>query len=549
MRASDPDLSGVTGSWTTGSGASIAGDPCGTGSPYLNAACVAGSPASWAWFAGTDGRVDVQVKSGYTTPDPAFDKPGSGDNSAQGGCDQLAVIITESESAGLGASATNGKDLVSSVRSVARVMPNSSTTSAPSFLLLERDQCNVLTTSGNPKVQVFGNGTAPGTLQADSLGDGCGYAGGKIISVSGSGAITVHRAESGGLPGLLTITALSGAPGAVPANASTGPPKVCAEQVDGSCGNASGHAVVGRGVVDQRYLAPVTAAMNSAKAEYNKTSSFGTTSAGVPYTVLTNCSNPSSSAAAIFLNCPTGLNLSGNTTVSFPNATDVVVNGSVTLGGNAALTMPKVARFYLKGGYGTGLSVSGALTLGDQGTGSCAAVTGGSPAVMVVGTGAFQDRDNGSVRLCNTTVLLADNTTGDCAAPATATVPGPFQATANGCKGNLNLSGNGVIDWTAPNQVAGSPGGQNTLEDLALWTETASGNVLGGTSSMSVSGVFFLPNAYPFVIYGNAAQSNGADAQFVARTVMLSGNGTLYVRPNPSDVVTTPGPPNYQLVR
>ena len=85
----------------------------------------------------------------------------------------------------------------------------------------------------------------------------------------------------------------------------------------------------------------------------------------------------------------------------------------------------------------------------------------------------------------------------------------------------------------------------NSLEDLALcngkvepkWTALAAGG-------LSASGVFFAPNA-SVTISGGSDSLNPLNAQFVSRTLSLTGNATLYLRPSPYDAVTIPLAPSF----
>ncbi len=99
------------------------------------------------------------------------------------------------------------------------------------------------------------------------------------------------------------------------------------------------------------------------------------------------------------------------------------------------------------------------------------------------------------------------------------------------------------MDWTAPNHVGrrsrSTRLGYN-LEDLALWTEASHVSSIGGGASMDITGVFFLPNANPFIISGHGNQTIAANAQFVARKLSVQGQGTLYMRPDPNDSFTLP---------
>lgn len=91
----------MTGSYKSGSGGGIAGDPCLTGSPLQTLQCLPSQPSTWARYTGSadSGRINVEVKSGYVLPDPTFadDTVLAADTGGTdaGGCDQLAVVVTE----------------------------------------------------------------------------------------------------------------------------------------------------------------------------------------------------------------------------------------------------------------------------------------------------------------------------------------------------------------------------------------------------------------------------------------------------------------------
>ena len=127
--------------------------------------------------------------------------------------------------------------------------------------------------------------------------------------------------------------------------------------------------------------------------------------------------------------------------------------------------------------------------------------------------------------------------------------PLSVEPTDNSCYGYVSVGGGGFMEWTAPNIVSTTATSTdwNALEDLTFWTEasgTVSGSTtnskIGGGGQMYISGVFFLPNANPFVISGGSFQANGANAQFIVRRLSANGQGTLTMRPNPNDAVTIP---------
>ena len=580
LKVNDPELAAMTSSWKTGAGGTLL-DPCAN-PVRLSAPCIPSDNTSWAWFTGTaaGGRITVDIKSGYTTPDPAFDASGSGDNgiSAQGGCDQLAVIIEEKQEPGLGRIASSD-DIVTRVRSVGRSLPSPDPPVPPALLMLERYSCSALAVnSSNTKISVLGNGTAPGAIHADSFGDGSCTGGAKVLYGKFPNGIVAHKAEAGGLSGFISTSALSGLSGAVAANASDGATNVCAEQASGPCSAATARSIVGRGKIDQRYLVGVRAAILAAQTEYGRSA---TTAAASGYTVIP--SSPSGcnsmtvsatslpvaySASKVFVNCSGGVTFDNST---FPSATDVVFNGKLEVKSGQTLSLPVAQRVYVKGASrSVGVSSQGNLFINEgvvaSGTESCATRTTAPRARLVIGNGSFAGGAQSNFHLCNTTVLMAANnatsalvgtppsdgsTSTYCPLPTPPVVGTGIQPYRNSCGGYISVGAGSNMDWTAPNLVSGpaSAVGWDQLEDLALWTETSDGNGMGGSGILNVSGVFFLPNADPFRIGGGSAQSNGANAQFVARRLEASGSGTLFMRPNPDDAVTIPRPPSFGLVR
>lgn len=579
------ELADLTASWRTGAGVSLL-DPC-TNPVLLNAACIPNDLSSWAWFTGTaaGGRISVEIKSGYTTPDPAFDASESVDNgvSAQGGCDQLAVIIEEKREPGLGRIASSD-DIVTTVRSVARLMPSPDPPVPPALLLLERQSCfAVAVNSTNTKIKILGNGIAPGVIHADSIGNGVCTSGARVLYGKFAGGIVAHKAETGGLPGFISTSALSALNGAVPGNASDGASNVCAEQASGSCGQAIGRGLVGRGKIDQRYLVGVRAAISAAQTEYTRspTNAAGTPPVGGGYTVIpaspSGCNNmvvsdtsqPAAYAASkVFVNCSGGVTFNNST---FPLATDVVFNGKVEVKSGQTLSLPIAERVYVKGASRSeGVSTQGNLFINHgvvaAGTENCANRTAAPRARLVIGNGALIGGAQSRFHLCNTTVLMAGNsgasaltgtpptdgsTSTYCPLPTPPVVDIGIPPYANSCGGYISVGAGTNMDWSAPNLIAAGSAQTDwdQLEDLALWTETSAGNSMGGSGTLTVSGVFFLPNADPFIIGGGSSQSNGANAQFVARRLELNGSGVLLMRPKPEDAVTIPLPPSFGLVR
>ncbi len=274
LRANGPELTTATGTFTTGTGGAVGGDPCTT-LGYQDLTCLPDDQSTWARWDGTagDGRITIQIRSGYLMPDPAFteDATLSADTGVAdaAGCDQLAVIIRESRSPGLGALATD-EDTVTTIRSVGRASSDGLSDVVPALILLERTECNALQVgSGASYIEVYGSGAAPGTIHADSLGSGstCSSGSGSYV-MRGKAAkhIWAHAATSGSprRPGLITTVASSGAPGAVPARATDGASNTCAETLTGTCTAAVGGSLIGRRPPDVRYLSGVRNAVAAA---------------------------------------------------------------------------------------------------------------------------------------------------------------------------------------------------------------------------------------------------------------------------------------------
>jgi hypothetical protein len=104
------------------------------------------------------------------------------------------------------------------------------------------------------------------------------------------------------------------------------------------------------------------------------------------------------------------------------------------------------------------------------------------------------------------------------------------------------MSGTAAADWTAPNQLATSPTKSDfatyPFEDIALWTESSVNAFVKGQGSNRTEGVFFTPNS-AVTFNGQGTQSVPLNAQFICRTLTISGQGTLSLKPNPADSITS----------
>lgn len=107
---------------------------------------------------------------------------------------------------------------------------------------------------------------------------------------------------------------------------------------------------------------------------------------------------------------------------------------------------------------------------------------------------------------------------------------------------DLRASSAGVdVAWSAP---SGGP-----FRGLALWSESSSTayGIGGSGATIDLEGVFFTPEAYPFTLTGGSSLQPQA-AQFVSRTLKVTGGGTLALRPLGAPLVELP-PPASVLIR
>ena len=209
--------------------------PC-SNTTKLSTRCDKANPSTWADFTTTVGRYTVQVKSPYSLAASGFAEDslatmaGDTGDADQGGCDQLAVVVTQTHKPAFGR-ITSPTDL--STASAASVGSSSARTGRGqrSLLLLERNDCGVLQASSTGVfIHVLGNGTVPGLIHSDSLGNGAGCSSNNIIHSQPDYGIVAYESEvSPKQPGIISTVAKSTATGAVPSKAQDAFPKVVAK--------------------------------------------------------------------------------------------------------------------------------------------------------------------------------------------------------------------------------------------------------------------------------------------------------------------------------
>lgn len=558
--------------WMDGNGVDlVGGSPCSatTTLPYTDICnenpldSASTRRTSWAWFTGVsaDGRLVVNIKSGYDLGDGAFSDETlvASDTSARLGCDQFAVVITESQPRGF-SKIIGTSELSTRTRSVGRVTIGQSSDAAVALLLLERSDCRAVRTVGNALILVQANGDRPGYIHADSNGKGScpgGKNGQKVFE--GSDLLPSNnmpdpsiKAENAVVPdanGVVQKAKISSpAVAESPAFANTPSPDTIGETAPVSGG------IISRSPIDNRYLAAVRVLEAQRLAvlagpvpsgpEWEVVS--GSRCAPTGLSVEPPATSPPT-VTKVWFNCNIDVPGSGDLRVR-DGVTDVVVAGSVKVAGRLNFVNPRnVTVFGDKKGT-KGIDVAGGTfsvnTLDPTGVAQCPDDL--RTTVLFLRYGEVSST-TGNTILCQT-FLYAANGGGQLPSGS------GFAPSNNNFTGIVNIVGIGKVAWSAPNAVRGrlpTPADLSAFpfEDLALWTEAAPQSSIGGGGGMTLKGVFFLPNAKPFKINGDSGQTIDADAQFVARALELNGNATLSMAPSPFDSVPIPIFEDFALVR
>jgi len=467
------------------------------------------------------------------------------------------------------------------------------------MLLLERMGCGVLQTSGggtsgSGAVVQASSPTNPGVIQTDSAGQvGSGLC---TTNQNASGYViygTALPAAGGGGPSIRVEPALNGIEGIIAIRAIEVGGRGGAEVPTGLYPAPVGSGINSRQVADNRYNRPVAAGgLAQISTLHNEGRLLVTrTTAPSGYATLTGsrCDGLDTTTDTtfatethIFVQCA---NFDPDLAV-FPAATHLVFTGKISIGNNRFLSLPLAQRVYVRGcpgctgGGNYAIDVVGELRVNTlaSGTGAdldCAARPGPgaepSPPVPFTNTVRLATFDgpfltSGQVRLCQTSVYLGKDASpyvrqsveatgiGSPSYPAiaecTPTRPCPSD---EGGDGFVDVTGgSGSVDWSAPNQITTPPTladfATNPFEDLALWAEGSLPSVIKGQGTNRTEGVFFLPNS-SFTFTGQATQSQPLNAQFVARRLNISGQGSLFLRPSRDDAIPTRIPGAISLIR
>ena len=515
-------------------------------------------------------------------------------------CQRMKVTVDSTSSASF-AQVIGVNTLDTSASAIVKSSTSQTQKGVAALLLLERVGCSTLQNSGQGSVLVEASGsTNPGVIQADTAGIPGAAApvpcGNNNNGNAPNWSVYGPPLPGGGGPSILVQDAPNGQPGVIGTYSLNVGGRGGAVYPGGLSSNPVGSGIASRAFADEKYNQPVVDGGNAqisgfhADGIYFVTRNWGQLNGGEGYTLRLNgpdCKNyvGAPTDLKIFVDCP---NFDPSLAI-FPNATDIVFGGQITIGANSVLSLPVAQRVYVRGNTGGGYAVqvksggsllvnTGEVTIpspGDAGT-TCASRPG--PGVLVAppsvyGTftnttrfatfgGSFES-PSGFVRLCQTFLYLGDNTGSYVASSYTRTASGGPEgypaisacSTTQPCpRDNTNNSfisitgGSNVgVEWTAPNQLNTVPTtaqlaypNANPFEDLALWTENSSiSNVIKGQGANSTTGVYFIPNGSA-KFTGQASQAQPLNAQFIVRALDISGQGSLVLKPNPADAIQTP---------
>jgi hypothetical protein len=331
--------------------------------------------------------------------------------------------------------------------------------------------------------------------------------------------------------------------------------------------------------VDNRYGAAIATLHTNGYAAVTTTIPNRTTSVmiqNVAYNVSSSCTPGSNAvvttiAGDTFFNCndfaPKGTVILTGQHFVFAGTLSVNNQGNNT----PTLSLPNAKTVYVRGctsgctgSNNYAISVQGNLYVNnnktDGTTQSCANLKGPGDGgtytnIATIATFSGPFLVTGIVSLCQTTVYLGANSatyapeelTGPTVAPefCSANLPCPAGSLAPPTNGDstgmqyINITGgSGYADWSAPDQNAGLPPA-GTLDQLALWEESDQPSSITGQGSNRTVGVYFAPNS-AFTFTGQATQTQPLNAQFIARTLTISGQSTLYLVGPPNYVPTVP---------
>lgn len=507
---------------------------------------------------------------------------GTGSEDGTARCERMQVSFAETNATTL-ARVVGVNEQVTQASAVIRSRSNTSVLNVPTLVLFERSNCGALYTGGQGTFVVeASSNTNPAWIQTDSEGKGTctdnENENGRVVYAAGTGnsRIELQPTPDGtdGMIGMYSLVPTVNGRGASTVTSLAASNGVSIQPVASE--------VVSRAVVDQAFNSTTRNAITQLHARAWSRVTAAPTGA---HTLVSGgqCNGPGSIVGTVvYVDCAEFV--AGGAS-AFPTATDVYFTGKVTVANNKVLSLPLAERVYVRGCRLTGTPPSGSTNCGSNPTSNANAYAMSVSGTLLVNTSAFGPcpvfspvtgqilthriveiatlggpvvvGGAANLAMCQTSLYIGSS--GPTYTPSQRTSGGPNCTIEKPCpidagtswldEGYMNVSGGqGVMYWSAPNRMAQPANEANPLEALALWAEGARPSFLKGTGNSRSSGVFFLPNS-AVSFQGQGAQDVPLNAQYFARSLTISGQGTLRMRPNPADAILIVRPGGYALIR
>jgi hypothetical protein len=397
----------------------------------------------------------------------------------------------------------------------------------PALWLLDPTGCTSLSVSGGSQVTV-GTATTQGVITIDSDGSTC-ISGQHTISSQGAGTLLQALPTTGTTTGAIQLFAL-------PATATT-----CIASGLGAAACDPADITAGRIAPS-----PIPATSRATRARVDD---------------VYNCHNPYPSSTATYHGITLVANCNPTTTPPYIDNLKTVIGTS----GLPPVTPAGVGTAYQQWKSSFSCNPSGTISVSGNWWVNC-------PNGLKIGNGTNVEFKNGNVVFDNgfsmTGGTLKFNTSNTNAAlPAACTAPtvttpctayaSPGAAFVYIRAGNIDITGGTLnvnnamvyggtgyvkVNSSPPTWIAPTEG---PFSYLALWSDmpSTSNNVskfsMAGGTGVTLTGVFFTPEAQPFTLSGNGTWGQ-QNAQFIAFQLQVTGGGSLTMAPDPNRSVKTP---------
>lgn len=514
---------------------------------------------------------------------------GSGLDDGANPCERMRIQIAQTEPTNF-AGVIGVSQQTSVASSLVRASTDSSPTQTAALVVLERVECGALTTSGGKGsvLVIPADATTPGQIHADTeataASPACGGSTNKAFAVYGTKLVPSAPEGRAGQPSILAEPAPSGAPAgscAVPVGGvpgildvvalNTNPARAASDVPTGVCPVPRAGVISSRKPVDEKYNSGSPGRITALRTAAAASPATAAAALAAGYAIFPDPALPTDSctmntprvvtAATVYINCA----VLDAVDLTFTGSTFVAA-GTISVGSSAQLHFPVAKRLVVRGcapcgNADTGVSNQGTFLFGSTLSSGvptpCGTGVGVGAREIVVLSGPLKTGSSSFTSLCRTFLYMANQASpyqdtsaavsASCADPVT---PCPRNGGTNG-DGYVTIFG--TIDWSAANEQLTPPDATHPYEDLALWTEAGTNASNGfdseieGASAIKTSGVFFLPNAR-ISFTGQGDLNQVLNAQFIARKLEVSGQGTLKMRADPRNSVQIPEPA-WRLIR